>query len=276
MVKPFFFALLISISLRADVLVTKSGKTLETIGPWEQRGQYVVFTNVDGLVVQLPLKLVDLEASRQATEAARQAAEEAQKVKPAEPEPPPQSIGDISASLEGAGDEEKELPKSLEITDGKVGDYAAANPYQGNDAMESETVTPDYSADQYAADQKQMAGQLSDARKRLAELDRQIQVNQDQAEAMETAMLEDSNETLHANREVYLKRTEELKAQRQEVQKEIAAIETAGRKRGIRNLETQAQRKDARDARNQAKEKGKKGEQAPTAAEEEPPTPVFD
>jgi hypothetical protein len=276
MVKPLFFALLMSLFLRADVLVTKTGKTLETRGPWELRGQFVVFTNAEGMVVQLPLKHVDLEASRQATEAARQAELAANKEKPAKPEPPPQSIADISANLEGAGEEDKELPKSLEITDSKVGAYAAENPYTDNEAIDGEQVTPGYTADQYAADQKQMAGQLSDAKKRLAELERQIQINQDQADAMETAMTEDSNETLFANREVYLKRTEELKAQRQELQKEIENIETAGRKRGIRNLDAQAQRKDASDAKNQAKEKGKKGEQAPQAVEEEPPTPVFD
>jgi hypothetical protein len=54
----------------ADVLVLNDGSRVETEGPWEVRGQLVVFHLPKGALSSVRLDSVDLEASREATEEA--------------------------------------------------------------------------------------------------------------------------------------------------------------------------------------------------------------
>lgn len=56
----------------ADVLVTRDGERLETLGPWEVKGRLVVFTTADGQFSSLRAADVDLEASREATRTAEE------------------------------------------------------------------------------------------------------------------------------------------------------------------------------------------------------------
>ncbi len=59
----------------ADWLVTRAGERVETEGPWEVKGQMVVFTQPGGTLSSLRVSEVDLEASEEATaETARTAA----------------------------------------------------------------------------------------------------------------------------------------------------------------------------------------------------------
>ena len=68
----------------ADWLVLRDGSRIETRGPWQQRGEVLVFHLANGTLASLRAGTVDLEASAAATRAAVEAAQR----KP-EPAPPP-------------------------------------------------------------------------------------------------------------------------------------------------------------------------------------------
>ncbi len=60
-----------------DVLVTGSGETIETQGPWKVKGRQVIFTNAQGVLSSLRLADIDIEASEAATKQAAEPAEPA-------------------------------------------------------------------------------------------------------------------------------------------------------------------------------------------------------
>jgi hypothetical protein len=60
----------------ANWLLTREGARLETRGPWEVKGNLVVFRTVEGTLSSLRLAEVDLRASERATAEAQQAPEE--------------------------------------------------------------------------------------------------------------------------------------------------------------------------------------------------------
>lgn len=66
-----WLALSCAAAVQADWLITKGRTRIETQGTWEIREARVVFTDTSGRLVALPTVLIDLEASRLATEAAR-------------------------------------------------------------------------------------------------------------------------------------------------------------------------------------------------------------
>lgn len=61
--------LLLASPAAADWLVTPTGETIETHGPWKVTGRIVVYQDVRGKLSALPLDEVDLDASRTVTEA---------------------------------------------------------------------------------------------------------------------------------------------------------------------------------------------------------------
>jgi hypothetical protein len=72
----------------ADWLLFNDGSRLETRGPWEVRGQLVVFTATDGTFSSVRLGDIDIEGSQRLTEEA-QRAKTAPKPEPAEEATPP-------------------------------------------------------------------------------------------------------------------------------------------------------------------------------------------
>lgn len=75
-------AMLLTLPLSADVLVTRDGSRVEIDGSWEVKGRQVVFTLPNGTLSAMRASEVDLEASRLATE-------QLDAPPPAEPAPEP-------------------------------------------------------------------------------------------------------------------------------------------------------------------------------------------
>ena len=97
--KLFAFALLLTLvasSAAADWLVTREGKMVETVGPWEVRRNMVVFTLPSGTLSSMRLSEVDLEKSKTMTAEALRLAET--QAAPEEPAPPKPSVRVITNS----------------------------------------------------------------------------------------------------------------------------------------------------------------------------------
>lgn len=117
----------------SDWLVLTDGSRVETAGPWEERGDTVVFTLPDGTLSSLQAGQVDLEASRGATAEAERAQEPEEPPEPSRREPilvltdadvpkarpaPDTGSGEGSgpAPSEGSGDLSGPEPSALGLT----------------------------------------------------------------------------------------------------------------------------------------------------------------
>ncbi|MEM7353904.1 MAG: glutaredoxin domain-containing protein [Acidobacteriota bacterium] len=72
---------LLPLTAGADWLVTSSGDTVETQGPWKVKGRMLVFTDTQGALRSMRLSEIDLEASQAATAKAEAANAKAEAAK---------------------------------------------------------------------------------------------------------------------------------------------------------------------------------------------------
>jgi hypothetical protein len=107
----------------ADLLVTRDGATIETLGPWRVEGRSVLFTLPNGTLSSIRTDVVDLDRSAVVTASARAAAAAPEPYalstpEPAEPvwtitdkdfEPPPAAEGDEADPAEGESEEAGEF-----------------------------------------------------------------------------------------------------------------------------------------------------------------------
>ncbi|MCB1050651.1 MAG: hypothetical protein H6510_12240 [Acidobacteria bacterium] len=225
--------------LLADVLVTTSGKTLETNGPWEIRGKFIVFRNPEGEMVQLPASMVDLERSKIATEE-QKAAQEAAKQPVVEPPPTaPQSIGEISARLEGKTTEEMPPAGKIQITDKSVDKFAEKNPYADNDVTHAE-FEPTQTASDYLADQERFSSEMVDLKRQLAEKEAAIDAATNDIVRAEAALQDDGTAYSSADGsgdildELDAKKAKLVK-EKEDILQKMDTVERAAKQRGINN-----------------------------------------
>lgn len=186
----FLMLLIAAPGLMADVLVMKNGKRIEIDGTYEVKGRFIVFNNKDGSLIQLPLSVVDLGKSKQATAeliAKREAVAEAPKeieVKKVN------SMADIVDLVEGKR-AKKRSGSGVSISDGRLKGYneggervltqqsaaAGGDTGSGNsrkaprtDASVEQLSDPNYMAQQ----RKEAKENFDKANNELSKLDKQI------------------------------------------------------------------------------------------------------
>jgi len=135
----------------ADVLVLQDGTQVKTQGPWKVDGRMIVFTTDGGRLASLQAKLVDLDASKTATEQAAAAAEAAKMPKPEPAEVKsvlvitdadvahvgPRAVADMA---NGEGNDSAEKPEAQASTRVVVTDWQRAGAPDGNGVVISGQV----------------------------------------------------------------------------------------------------------------------------------------
>jgi hypothetical protein len=132
----------VAVPLHADWLLFNDGSRLETRGPWEVRGELLVFTSTDGTFSSVRLGDVDVEGSRRLTEEAERA-KTAPKPEPAEvPTPPREAVfvltdadvrhgASAAPEAEGEPDSARPDPRQLMV----VSDWARGELYDDGAAV---------------------------------------------------------------------------------------------------------------------------------------------
>ncbi len=237
----------------AGVVALKNGKVFVTPGDYEVKGQYLVFENEAGQLIQLPVKMVDLEKSKRLTEE-RAAQEEAKRL--ALKKPPPKANKDATMA-EIAEFVEKNRPKdappppeNVNIDNENLGKYGADNPRLENSAAPFQPVQQEsnVSAAAYRSNYKQYHEQYKAMKAEVEQLNQRVA---DYEERVEAAAAESafSDEPTGANfrlMERYEKELEQLKKARDAKVKEMDALRKRARRNNVKDLDRGARQTNNR------------------------------
>ena len=239
-----FCAILLTSPAWADVLVLKNGKQLKFPGTYEVKGQFVVFSNEAGQVVQLPLKLVDLEKSKSATaelHAKLEAQAELAKAPPPKKEQKKEmSMGEIAAIIESNRDEENQPEDDISIGGENLRSYGENNPRAtGTEAAfvpvnDDEADTPEKAntrRDEFATSYQTLNGKLNQVNARIQNLEANLSIFETQA-----AYNEGPTGGMYEMAEKTREEITKLEQEREGIQKEMSALERNARKAGVRDL----------------------------------------
>lgn len=244
----------------ADVLVLRNGKTMVFEGTYEVKGSYVVFKDDQGQLVQLPIKLVDLEKSQVATvefkkELERQAA--AQAAKPPE-EKESMSMSEIAEMVEAKRPKDQPPPRVV-LGNDKLDAYSSANPAPKNNAMEVASFEPLTTPEKMEEARKELIEAHAKLQGELDQLDAAVDSAVQYADslAQESAFGDDPTGSMFEAMEKADKAVEDLRKKREEKANELKSLENAARQAGLRNYKSnqarpqQTQQDDDQDQENQ-------------------------
>ena len=119
--------------LATEVIVLRNGKKFLIEGTYEVKGNFVLFKTNSGQLQQLPLKMVDLDKSKEATSARNAAEEKKRKAAEAAAKQVPEtkermSMGEIAAYVEKTRTKENPRPESVALSDDQLEKYSERNP----------------------------------------------------------------------------------------------------------------------------------------------------
>ena len=251
-------ALIMAAPLAAThILVLKNGKTLKLGKPYEVKGQYVLFEGKNGAVNQLPLKIVDLERSKQATEAEQErlAKLEAERNKPIKKQEVRKelSMAEIAAYVESNRDKDNPAKAGVAIGNENLTSYQSNNPRPTNSEVPFDANLADSAADRAQA-RSDYSSKISEAQKKVKDLDAQITELENYINRFEneTAFGEDDTGTFYEANERQRDQLANLKSQRDQAQNELASLQDEARRSGVKVRQEipqkRKQKKKGRDA----------------------------
>ena len=226
--------------VNADVLVLKNGKRIVLPGSYEVRGQYVVFENQNGEINQLPLKLVDLEQSKQAT-TEHLAMLEAQQKKLAEEAAASKeikrsvSMAEVAEYIESQRGVDEPLP-TINAKSKKIEKFGESNPRPTNDGVEVESSSSGY-FENLEGQRNNFNASFQSIKKEIEDLTARI----DQQEAFvthlgqESAFGDDPTGSTYEALETAEKQLEDLRANRTKKEKELQELDRQARQAGVGN-----------------------------------------
>ncbi len=223
---------------QADIIALKSGQLIGIPGSFEVKGAFVVYTNDDGELVQLPLKIVDLERSQAATQEHIAALEAEAAAKAAEkPEPVKvKSITDVSAAIEGRRDQDDVPPQDLEITGSNVSKFVSNNPQATNTAQVGGGVSGRSGSEIIEAQNQHReaySASLKDAEKidqEIAKIEQNLRVLE-----QENAFGDNPSTGLYETTEKMRARLTELKSEKQNKDSEVSRLSREAKAAGVRD-----------------------------------------
>lgn len=244
MFHKFLLVLMLAVwpALATDLLVLKNGKRFKVENGYEVKGQYVVFEQ-NGELRQLPLKMVDLDKSKQATQeylAKEEAKRKAAQAKP-EPKPAPKysEMSDIAEYVESTRTKDNPRKEGVAISSDGLGKYSSNNPAPKNAAVEfTMSVNEENTPEAREAAKEELGERYLQTKADIAELDLRITEAEDYAEllASESAFGDDPTGKFYQKMEEADAKVEILKQNREDKKKELKDIEREARKRGIRGI----------------------------------------
>lgn len=236
-------------------IVLRNDKVIEIQGEPQVKERVVIIKNMQGQEMQLPLKVVDLERSKQYTkerneaEASVQAereAEAAEKRRLLEQKERQQSFTAIVEEVEGRRLAQDEPPPPMKLNEESLREYNEDNPRPVNDAVDLPTRDEEEGTsaeafsekrDDYYSEYKNLRNEIKQLEERVAQLDQNIR-------AIEANSLYGDNTT-----SATLDQRDEIEEQKRKLQAEIAKkkeaitkVKREARAAGIKDLERRYER----------------------------------
>jgi len=243
-------------SLADDLLVLKNGKRFKIDSSYELKGQFVVFKQ-NGQLQQLPLKIVDLEKSKQATADLR--AKEEAELKAKAPKPKEKdtakysSMSEIAEFVETNRTKDNPRKEGVSISSDRLDKYSSNNPSLKNTSAEfSMEIDEEHTASARAATRDELGQSYLKVKADVKELDLRISEAEDYAQllASESAFGDEPTGKFHKKMEDADEKVEILKKDRESKLKEMKELEKEARKNGIRDIKRYKAPKDKKNENN--------------------------
>lgn len=229
---------LISCFAMADVIILRNGKQMIIPGSYEVKGNYVVFKNAEGNLVQLPLKLVDQEKSQLATQEYKKQLIEEAKAKAAAPEPQKESMtmSEIAAEIEAKRPKDQPPPRVV-LGNDKLKKFAEERPLPQNDSMPVPEFEPRTTPAGVAEARKAFYDSYQTLKTDLDKINTSLASSIEYADslAQESAFGDDPTGSMFQAMESADKAVEDLRKQKQAKEAEMQKLEDNARRAGIRN-----------------------------------------
>ena len=223
----------------ADIIALKNGQTLEIPGSFEVKGAYVVYTNEDGDLLQLPLKMVDVERSHQLTAEREAAIAAADASKAAEKEKPEvvKTIADVANAIEVSRDEDNPVRSDLTIDSASMSEYVRENPLADNSVQTGGGISV-RSASDMAADAQAFGESYKQSLKESEEIENELQTARSALTALEQeSAFGDNSSVLYESQEKLRAKIAELEQKKSDKDSEVSRLQKEAKAAGVRDLE---------------------------------------
>lgn len=240
--KNGILALVLSLGLMTwgqEVLVLIDGSTMEIPGPSTIKGKFLQYYDQDGGLLQLPLKLIDLEKSKAATEALHAAMEaEKDKPEPVAEEPKQKSMTDVSEYVERERGTDDSVPTDVSITNDGISEFRSDNPRSEVQYLETPGVAPEYTASEISKKQGAFKESYNAIQKEIDDLDREIKATEEMIIALQNQLIygDDPTTGTYDTMERAEEHIKELKEKREKKVEEQKQIDRDARQMGIKNV----------------------------------------
>ena len=235
---PALGLLLMSSLAFSDIIVLKSGKKFQIPGSYEIKGQYVVFQTEQGQLTQLPLKAVDLEKSKEATEewervmAEREAASQVPKEVKKDA-----TLAEIAEYVEKTRLPEEKAKKDIDINDENLGSYGDSNPRPSGTEVQFVPTTGNNTPEAAREERSKFQEEYRQLQEDIDSLNSQIELKEAQVTAAEqnAAFGDDPTEGSYDIFEEFERQLTDLRQQRANKEKEMENLEKSARQAGVKN-----------------------------------------
>lgn len=228
----------------ADVIVLANGKQMIIDGSYEIKGSYVVFKDKTGNLVQLPLKIVDLDKSKEAT--AEYAAHLEEKAKQAaakveEEEKEGMSMSEIAEIIDAKRPKDQPPPRVV-LGNDRLEKYAEEQPLPQNDAMPVVDFEPLKTPEGMREARVKFHESYTKLSKELAELEVSLESSITYADALaqESSFGDDPTGGTFQAMERADKAVEELRNKKKEKEDQLKQLEDSARRAGVRNYKNKS------------------------------------
>ena len=216
-----------------DVIIMKNGQKVTTPGSYTVQGKFIRYRDQDGELLQLPVSLVDLDASKKATQLAKDLANKVVPVKKKVPEK--RSLSEIAKDLDRFREEDYQPPQQVSIDSKGMEKYHQEN---------ENSVHPDglLAPDKPGLELEKMGEKIKGEYNRLADeidrLDKEIEKTKKAVIGFqnESNFGDDPTGAAYDNLERTEKHLEELKAQRSEKFKHLQKVKAEARDVGDKSI----------------------------------------
>ena len=235
----------------ADYIVLTNGKKFEVEGSYEVKGSFLVFTDKTGHLRQLPLKVVDLDKSKELTEkiAAKRAAEAEAKLAPPKKKKETHSMADVVDFVEKSrGGQER--TETVVLGDETLKSFTEENPNIANDKV----ATEDYEAtgakefhtnrDSLAREMQRLKGEKEKLDSDIDRAEKNRDLNANSAAFDDGGFYDENTPTddpdaspAYEQMEKAEARINDLKKKREELETEITKVRQNARAQGIMDVD---------------------------------------
>ena len=223
-----------------EVLVLKNGKKVSLDGSYEIKGAFVVFKTNGGELSQLPVKIIDFDRSKEATEEEnRRLAAMAEALKPKKEKPKPDTLAEIADYVEANRGLDNPPASNIRIEADGLEKFSDNYPRpQNTDAGVEYELSGEHSAENIHAKRDEFGQQYHNLQTELSNMDKQIAEMEEHVNALasESAFGDEPTGAFYDRMEQEQAKLAQLKKDREAKQGELASVKKSARQVGVGNV----------------------------------------